>query len=170
MLACARIGAAHSIIFGGFSAQAIVDRVHDAKSKVIITCDGAWRRGSIVPLKSNVDAACAELEGTPAAIKHVITLRRCGNDVAWNPGRDKWLSSLLADAPDHCPCEHMDAEDMAFLLYTSGSTGKPKGIVHTTGGYMVFTYLTAKYVFNLVPDAGQVYWCTADIGWVTGHS
>ena len=170
MLACARIGAAHSIIFGGFSSQAIVDRVHDAKSKVIITCDGAWRRGSVVPLKSNVDAACAELEGTPAAIDHVVTLRRCGNEVAWNPGRDKWLSALLADAPDHCPCEPMDAEDMLFLLYTSGSTGKPKGIVHTTGGYMVFTYLTAKYVFNLVPDAGQVYWCTADIGWVTGHS
>ncbi len=170
MLACARIGAAHSIIFGGFSAQAIVDRVHDAKSKVIITCDGAWRRGSIVPLKSNVDAACAELEGTRAAVKHVVVFRRCGNQLAWNPGRDKWMASLLADAPDYCPCEPMDSEDMAFLLYTSGSTGKPKGILHTIGGYMVYTYLTAKYIFNLVPDVGQVYWCTADIGWITGHS
>ncbi|MCC7387132.1 MAG: acetate--CoA ligase [Phycisphaerales bacterium] len=170
MLACARIGAAHSIIFGGFSAQAIVDRVQDAKSNVIITADGAWRRGSIVPLKANVDAACADLQKANAPVDHVIVLRRCGNEVAWHPERDKWLGDLLADAPDHCPCEHMDAEDMLFLLYTSGSTGKPKGVLHTTGGYMVYTYLTSKYVFNLIPDCGQVLWCTADIGWVTGHS
>jgi acetyl-CoA synthetase len=170
MLACARIGAAHSIIFGGFSSQAIVDRVHDARSKTIITCDGAWRRGKIVPLKENVDAACAELDGTPDAVKNVIVLHRCDNDVAWHNDRDHWWHDLMTAASDDCPCEHMDSEDMLFLLYTSGSTGKPKGILHTTGGYMVYTYITAKYVFNLVPDKGQVYWCTADIGWVTGHS
>ncbi len=170
MLACARIGAAHSIIFGGFSSQAIVDRVHDADSKVIITSDGAWRRGKIVPLKANVDAACAELEGTPSEVKHVVVLHRCGNDVTMRPGRDHWLDALVSRASDRCPCEPMDAEDPLFLLYTSGSTGKPKGVLHTTGGYMVYTYLTSKYVFNLVPDAGQLFWCTADIGWVTGHS
>ncbi len=169
MLACARIGAAHSIIFGGFSSQAIIDRVQDAKSKVLVTCDGSWRRGSIVPLKANVDAACAKLEGTPEAVDHVVVLKRCENEVTMHP-RDKWWHDLVADASDDCPCEHMDAEDMLFLLYTSGSTGKPKGILHVTGGYMVHTYLTAKHVFNLLPDTGQVYWCTADIGWVTGHS
>ncbi|MFG0286489.1 MAG: acetate--CoA ligase [Phycisphaerales bacterium JB039] len=170
MLGCARIGAAHSVIFGGFSAQAIVDRVRDASSKVIITCDGAWRRGKVVSLKANVDAACAELEGTPEAVQHVVVLKRCANKVEFKPQRDKWFAAALAEAQGDCPCEPMDAEDMLFLLYTSGSTGKPKGIQHTTGGYMVYTYLTAKYVFNLIPGAGQVYWCTADIGWITGHS
>ncbi|MBK7403396.1 MAG: acetate--CoA ligase [Phycisphaerales bacterium] len=170
MLACARIGAAHSVIFGGFSSQAIVDRVHDAQSQVIITCDGAWRRGKVVPLKENVDTACAELDGTPAEVRHVVTVKRCGNEVAWRPGRDVWFADVVAAASDSCPCEPMDAEDMLFLLYTSGSTGKPKGIIHTTGGYMVYTYLTSKLVFNLIPDTGQLYWCTADIGWITGHS
>lgn len=170
LLACARIGAPHSVIFGGFSAQAIVDRVVDAQSKVIITCDGAWRRGTIVPLKDNVDAACAELEGTKNAVQNVVVLKRCQNKVSWEAKRDHWWSELASDASDQCPCEEMDSEDMLFLLYTSGSTGKPKGIVHTTGGYMVFTYLTSKYVFNLVPDKDQMFWCTADIGWVTGHS
>jgi acetyl-CoA synthetase len=166
MLACARIGAAHSVIFGGFSAQAIKDRVEDAKSRVIVTCDGGWRRGKIVPLKANVDAAAAETE----LIETVIVLKRCGNEIEWSDGRDHWWHELVEPASDDCPCAPMDSEDMLFLLYTSGSTGKPKGILHTTGGYMVYTYLTTRYVFNLVPDQGQVYWCTADIGWVTGHS
>jgi acetyl-CoA synthetase len=166
MLACARIGAAHSVIFGGFSAQAIVDRVEDASSRVVVTCDGGWRRGKIVPLKANVDAAAESTR----LIEKVVVLRRCDNDVEWADGRDRWWHDLVEDASDDCPCAPMASEDMLFLLYTSGSTGKPKGILHTTGGYMVYTYLTAKYVFNLVPDRGQVYWCTADIGWVTGHS
>ena len=166
MLACARIGAAHSVIFGGFSAQAIADRVQDAGSRIVVTCDGGWRRGKIVPLKDNVDTAT----GMTDCIETVVVLKRCGNDIAWTDGRDHWWHDVVAAASEDCPCEHMDSEDMLFLLYTSGSTGKPKGIVHTTGGYMVYTYLTSKYVFNLVPDRDQVFWCTADIGWVTGHS
>ena len=170
MLACARIGAAHSIIFGGFSSQAIVDRVKDAKSKTIITCDGAWRRGKVVPLKDNVDAACDELNRTPDAVDSVVVLKRCHNAITHHALRDHDWAEITAAASDDCPCEPMNAEDMLFLLYTSGSTGKPKGILHTTGGYMVYTYLTSKLTFNLGPDAGQLYWCTADIGWVTGHS
>jgi len=184
MLACARIGAPHSVIFGGFSAQAIADRVADAASKVIITCDGAWRRGKVIPLKENVDAACASLDAAGYSVDHVIVFRRCGNPTAWhvsgkNGGRDHWWHDLMMVAPDWCEAERMDSEDMLFLLYTSGSTGKPKGIVHTTGGYLVFAATTARYVFNLMSDTaggrtasgrGQVYWCTADIGWVTGHS
>jgi acetyl-CoA synthetase len=166
MLACARIGAAHSVIFGGFSAQAIKDRVEDARSRVVVTCDGGWRRGKIVELKANVAAAAADTD----LIENVVVLKRCANDIAWTDGRDHWWHELVEAASDDCPCEPMDSEDMLFLLYTSGSTGKPKGILHTTGGYMVYTYLTSKYVFNLVPDRGQVFWCTADIGWVTGHS
>ena len=166
MLACARIGAAHSVIFGGFSAQAIADRVEDAGSRIVVTCDGGWRRGKIVPLKDNVDTAT----GMTDCVETVVVLKRCGNDIAWTDGRDHWWHDVVAAASEDCPCEPMDSEDMLFLLYTSGSTGKPKGIVHTTGGYMVYTYLTSKYVFNLVPDRDQVFWCTADIGWVTGHS
>ena len=166
MLACARIGAVHSVIFGGFSAQAIADRVEDAGSRIVVTCDGGWRRGKIVPLKDNVDTAT----GMNDCVETVVVLKRCGNDIAWTDGRDHWWHDVVAAAGDDCPCEHMDSEDMLVLLYTSGSTGKPKGIVHTTGGYMVYTYLTSKYVFNLVPDRDQVFWCTADIGWVTGHS
>jgi len=179
-LACARIGAPHSVIFGGFSSHAIADRVVDAKSKIIITCDGAWRRGKVVPLKQNVDEACEKVADQGHSVEHVVAVKRCGNEVAWVPPRDRWWADLVDAQSDDCPCEHMEAEDMLFLLYTSGSTGKPKGIVHTTGGYMVYTYLTSKYTFNLVPDlaepnrpdgpSGQVYWCTADIGWVTGHS
>ncbi len=165
-LACARIGAPHSVIFGGFSSQAIADRVEDAKSKIVITCDGSWRRGKIVPLKDNVDAATK----LTSCIKKVIVLKRCDNKVSWVEGRDMWWSSVCEAQEEDCPCEEMDAEDMLFLLYTSGSTGKPKGIIHTTGGYMVYTYLTSKFVFNLKPDTEQVYWCTADIGWITGHS
>jgi acetyl-CoA synthetase len=170
MLACARIGAVHSVIFGGFSSQAIADRVRDADSKVIITGDGSWRRGKVVPLKDNVDAACDDLADTPNRVDHVIVLKRCHNEIAWHDGRDEWYHEVVEGVRDTCPCEPMDSEDMLFLLYTSGSTGKPKGIVHTTGGYMVYAYLTSKYVFNLVPGRDQVYWCTADIGWITGHS
>ena len=166
MLACARIGAAHSVIFGGFSASAIADRVQDAKSTVILTCDGAWRRGSVVPLKANVDEACEQLPD----LKHVVVLNRCGNDIEMKPGRDHDWQSLVERQSDECPCEEMDSEAILFLLYTSGSTGKPKGIVHTTGGYMVQTAQSSKNTFNLRPDANQVYWCTADVGWITGHS
>ncbi|MCH8005588.1 MAG: acetate--CoA ligase [Planctomycetes bacterium] len=166
MLACARIGAPHSVIFAGFSAKAIADRVEDAGSRIIVTADGGWRRGKVVELKANVDDAAQMTD----LLETVVVLKRCGNDIPWTEGRDHWWHDLVADASTECPCEPMDSEDMLFLLYTSGSTGKPKGIVHTTGGYMVFTYLTSKYVFNLVPEKDQVYWCTADIGWVTGHS
>jgi acetyl-CoA synthetase len=166
MLACARIGAAHSVIFGGFSASAIVDRVHDAKSRVILTCDGAWRRGSVVPLKANVDEACRSLP----EVEHVVCLKRCGNAIETTPGRDHDWHALVEGRSEDCPCEPMDSEALLFLLYTSGSTGKPKGIVHTTAGYCLHTALTARNTFNLHPDRGQVYWCTADVGWVTGHS
>ncbi|MEZ6318706.1 MAG: acetate--CoA ligase [Phycisphaerales bacterium] len=168
-LACARLGAAHSVIFGGFSAQAIADRVQDASSKIIVTCDGAWRRGTVVPLKHNVDEAIGIL-GAKSTVEHVVVLKRCDNEVAWDDKRDVWWSDAVGRASAECPCEPLDSEHMSFLLYTSGSTGKPKGVQHCTGGYMVHTYLTSKYVFNLIPDCGQVYWCTADIGWVTGHS
>lgn len=169
MLACARIGAPHSVIFGGFSAQAIADRVADARSGVILTCDGAWRRGKVVELKSNVDAAIEQM-GDDSPVKHVVTLKRCNNRTVDHAPRDHDWNELVDKQPITCPCEPMDVEDMLFLLYTSGSTGKPKGIVHTTGGYMVFTATTARYTFNLIPDKGQVYWCTADCGWITGHS
>ncbi len=168
MLACARIGAPHSIIFGGFSASAIADRVNDCKSKVVITCDGAWRRGGVVPLKKNVDEALAQASGV---VQHVIVLKRCGNDVNMTPGRDHDWHDLMKRASAKNNPEQMDAEDLLFLLYTSGTTGKPKGIMHTTGGYMVYTYLSAKFVFDLHPeDRSSLYWCTADIGWITGHS
>ena len=177
-LACARIGAVHSVIFGGFSSSAIVDRVRNASSKVIVTCDGSWRRGKVVPLKQNVDGACEELGGL---VERVVCVKRTNNDTGWAEGHDVWWHDLVADASGDCPCEPLDSEATAFLLYTSGSTGKPKGIEHTVGGYMVHTYLTSKYVFNMIPGLdepkrddplpdGQVYWCTADIGWITGHS
>tara|TARA_R110002073_G_scaffold118918_1_gene258195 strand:- start:21218 stop:23254 length:2037 start_codon:yes stop_codon:yes gene_type:complete len=170
MLACARIGAPHSVIFGGFSAQAIADRVSDANSKMIITCDGSWRRGKIVPLKKNVDDAITMLnEHDDQPVEHVLCLGRCHNDISWGE-LDRCWDEEMGKVSDDCPCEHMDAEDMLFLLYTSGSTGKPKGIVHTTGGYMAHTYMTSKYAFNLIPDQNQVFWCTADCGWITGHS
>ncbi|MBX3352196.1 MAG: acetate--CoA ligase [Phycisphaeraceae bacterium] len=174
MLACARLGAAHSIIFGGFSAQAIADRVVDAKSRVLVTADAGWRRGQIVPLKDNVDAACAQT----GVVDHVIVVQRCSNDVAWHHDRtgengnkrDHWWHDLMQGVSDECPCEPMGSEDLLFVLYTSGTTGKPKGIMHTTGGYMVFTAMTSRLTFDLHPGKGQVYWCTADIGWITGHS
>lgn len=169
MLACARIGAPHSVIFGGFSAQAIADRVDDAKSKMILTCDGSWRRGKVVPLKKNVDDAIESM-GDECPVQSVLVLNRTNCGAQMNDGIDSdWANEVQAASAD-CPCEELDAEDMLFLLYTSGSTGKPKGIVHTTAGYMTFTYMTSKYTFNLIPDQNQVFWCTADCGWITGHS
>jgi acetyl-CoA synthetase len=177
ILACARIGAAHSVIFGGFAPHAITERVIDASSRVIITADGGYRRGETVPLLKNVADACEALAGTPNRVRDVIVLRRTGHDTASvasslrrSVGTLSDYQSLLKSVSDECACEPMDAEDMLFLLYTSGSTGKPKGIVHTTAGYLLYTAYTAKLVFNLVPDRGQLFWCTADIGWVTGHS
>ena len=164
MLACARIGAPHSVIFGGFSVQAIVDRVVDAGSTVVITADGGWRRGKVVPLKQNVDDACAQC----SQIKTVVVQKRCENEVTMQPGRDHWWHELTANASADCPAEPCDSEDMLFLLYTSGTTGKPKGIMHATAGYMVYTAYTSKLVFDLKPD--DVYWCSADCGWITGHS
>jgi len=164
MLACARIGAPHSIIFGGFAAHAIRDRVQDAESKMIITSDGGWRRGSEVPLKTTVDEAMTECP----TVERVVVVKRTESSVAMEPGRDVWWHEAMADASADYPAEQLDAEHPLYVLYTSGSTGKPKGILHTTGGYMVGTYLTSKYVFDLKED--DIYWCTADIGWVTGHS
>ncbi|MGA1192070.1 MAG: AMP-binding protein, partial [Bdellovibrionota bacterium] len=156
LLACARIGVAHSVIFGGFSAQAIADRVQDAKSRIIITADGLNRRGQIIPLKEKVDEAIFLLEHS--IVEKVIYVKRCGNRVKHSHEQDVTWDSLMESTSDDCPPEPLDSEHMSFLLYTSGSTGKPKGIQHTIGGYMVHTYLSAKYVFNLIPDAGQVYW------------
>ncbi|HUB26427.1 MAG TPA: acetate--CoA ligase [Tepidisphaeraceae bacterium] len=164
MLACARLGAPHSVIFGGFSSQAIADRVIDADSHFIITADGGHRRGAVVALKNNVDEALTKTD----KVKKVIVLKHVGQAIKMVEGRDVWWSDVIAGQEIDCPAEPMDAEDLLFVLYTSGSTGKPKGIVHTTGGYMVGAYLTSKYVFDLKDT--DVYWCTADIGWVTGHS
>jgi acetyl-CoA synthetase len=164
MLACARIGAPHSVVFGGFSAQSLRDRINDAEAKILITADGGLRGGKGVPLKQNADEA---LEDTPT-IQNSIVVRRTGEDVPFQEGRDLWFHELVADAEDECPAEEMDAEDILFILYTSGSTGKPKGVVHTTGGYLTHVYATTKWIFDIKDD--DVYWCTADIGWVTGHS
>ena len=167
MLACARIGAVHSIIFGGFSATAIRDRVEDGHSKLLITCDGSWRRAKNVPLKANVDDALTQTD----LVENVIVYQRTECDVDMTAGRDHWWHELMKDASADCPAEHMDAEDLLFILYTSGSTGKPKGIMHTTGGYMVHAYMTSKLTFDLhADDPDELYWCTADIGWITGHS
>jgi acetyl-CoA synthetase len=164
VLACARIGAPHSVVFGGFSSQALRDRIEDGGCTAVITADGGWRRGEVFPLKAQVDEA---VEGNDA-VHTVFVVRRGENDVTWQEGRDVWYHEALAAADPDCPPEPMDSEDVLFLLYTSGSTGKPKGIVHTTGGYMVGTYLTTRYVFDLREE--DIYWCTADVGWVTGHS
>ena len=165
MLACARIGAAHSVVFGGFSSQSLADRINDAQAKVLITADGGWRRGEVFPLKAHADTA---LESTPS-IEHVVVVRRGGNEVAMQSGRDYWYHELMAQASATCVAEPMDSEQLLFLLYTSGTTGKPKGIMHTTGGYLTQVAYTFKYVFDHHPGQ-DVYWCTADVGWVTGHS
>ena len=165
MLACSRIGAIHSVVFGGFSADALRDRINDAEARVLITADGAWRRGSVVPLKANADEA---LEECPT-IEHVIVLKRCENEIAWTEGRDVWWHDAVSVENDDCPPEPMNSEDLLYLLYTSGTTAKPKGIMHTTGGYLTGAAFTHKYVFDLHADT-DIYWCAADIGWVTGHT
>ncbi len=164
MLACARIGVAHSVVFGGFSAQALVDRIEDGGCVAVITADGSWRRGALLALKPQVDEAVAQTSG----VHTVFVVRRAGNPVAFDARRDVWLHEAAARASADCPPEPMDSEDLLFLLYTSGSTGKPKGIVHTTGGYLVGAYLSTQFVFDLRDD--DVFWCTADVGWITGHS
>ena len=164
MLACARIGATHSIVFGGFSATALVDRITDAQASAVITQDGAFRRGSEIRLKPAVDEA---LVSCPS-VKSVIVYKRTGSELSMKVGRDHWWHELMAGASDACEAEPLDAEHPLFILYTSGSTGKPKGVLHTTGGYSVGTYITTKWVFDLKDE--DIYWCTADIGWVTGHS
>ena len=167
MLACARLGAPHTVVFGGFSAESLSGRLNDMGCELLITQDEAWRKGSPVPLKRNVDDALAE----SPTVKKAIVLRRTGNDVPMQEGRDDWWHELVAEESDDaasCPCEPMDSEDLLYLLYTSGTTAKPKGIVHTTGGYLVGSATTHHYIFDVKPDS--VYWCAADVGWVTGHS
>jgi len=164
MLACARIGAIHSVVFGGFSAESLKDRINDQEAKVLVTADGGWRRGNVVQLKRIADEAVADCP----SIDSVVVVRRTGLSVNFDEKRDRWWHELMAEASASCEPEQMDAEDPLYILYTSGTTGKPKGILHTTGGYLVGTYATSKWVFDLKDE--DVYWCTADIGWVTGHS
>ncbi|MGE4602946.1 MAG: acetate--CoA ligase [Planctomycetota bacterium] len=164
MLACARIGAAHSVVFGGFSAESLRERIDDASCTAVITQDGSWRRGSVIELKKNVDDSLVGQQ----TVKHVLVLKRCENEVDWHQGRDHWWHDVVPGQSDQCDAEEMDAEDLLYILYTSGSTGKPKGIVHTCGGYMTGVSATFRYVFDIKDD--DLYWCTADCGWVTGHS
>jgi acetyl-CoA synthetase len=172
MLACTRVGAVHSVVFGGFSAQSVADRIFDCQAKMVITCDGGFRRGAIVPLKKNVDDALllkdASGKSLTKTIEKVIVHRRAGNEIHIEEGRDVWWHRELEYVDANCPAEKMDSEAPLFILYTSGSTGKPKGILHTTGGYLLGAKMTSKYVFDLRDE--DVYWCTADVGWVTGHS
>jgi len=164
MLACARIGAVHSVIFGGFSAEAVADRNNDAGARILITADGGWRRGKVIPLKENVDAALLK----SPSIEKVIVFNRCNLKVDMKPGRDYWWHEEMASSSAICPAEPFDSEHPLFILYTSGSTGKPKGILHTSAGYLLGTSATHKWVFDLKEE--DVYWCTADVGWITGHS
>ena len=164
MLACARIGAVHSVVFGGFSPDSLRDRINDCDSTCVITADEGLRGGRTVPLKANADAALAETQG----VHTCLVVRRTGAEVGWQDGRDVWYHEAVDAASDDCPPEEMDAEDPLFILYTSGSTGKPKGVLHTTGGYMVYVSMTHEYVFDY--HEGDIYWCTVDVGWVTGHS
>ncbi len=168
MLACARIGAVHSVIFGGFSSEAIADRNHDAQAVAVITADGGWRRGAQLPLKKNVDAALASTANGPTTVKHVVVLKRTGQPCDMVPGRDVWWHDLVAGMPADKPPAAMDSEAPLFILYTSGSTGKPKGIKHSTAGYVLWAKTTAEWVFDLQED--DLFWCTADCGWITGHS
>ena len=164
MLACARIGAIHSVVFGGFSPESLKNRILDCQSNIVITADGAYRGNKIIPLKANTDEAVKSCMN----VHTVLVLKRTGSDVNWNEDRDVWWDDIVSVQSSECPCEPMNAEDPLFILYTSGSTGKPKGVMHTTGGYMVYTSLTHEYIFDYHP--GEVYWCTADVGWITGHS
>ena len=164
LLACARIGAPHTVIFGGFSAESLAGRIQDCKAKVLVTADGGYRRGKVVPLKENADGAAAVCP----TLENVVVYRRTGGHVAWTPGRDHWWHELMDGASAICPPEPLDSEHPLYILYTSGSTGKPKGILHTTGGYLLGATMTTRWVFDLKDD--DTYWCTADVGWVTGHS
>jgi acetyl-CoA synthetase len=167
VLACARIGAVHSVIFAGFSSESIKDRILDCDARMVITADGGWRRGNVLPLKNIVDEAVKDVQ----CVEHVVVVKRAHGDpfpCHIEDGRDHWYHRLMADASPKCPAAEMESEEMLFLLYTSGTTGKPKGIIHTTGGYMTYAYYTAKHVFDLKDS--DVYWCTADVGWITGHS
>lgn len=166
MLACARIGAPHTVVFGGFSAEALKDRLVDAQAKVVVTADGGWRKDAIVPLKEQVDKALAE--GGAPCVKNVLVVRRTGQPVAMQADRDHWWHELQRGVAATCAAEPMDSEDLLFILYTSGTTGKPKGVVHTTGGYNLYSHITTQWVFDLQDT--DVYWCTADVGWITGHS
>ncbi len=166
MLACARIGAVHSVVFGGFSPDALAGRIHDCESNIVITADEGRRGGKHIPLKANVDAAAERADVT--TLEKVLVIKNTGNDINWVDGRDEWLHDMEEQVDADCPCEEMGAEDPLFVLYTSGSTGKPKGVLHTTGGYLVYASMTHEYVFDY--QQGDVYWCTADVGWVTGHS
>ncbi|UBF23883.1 acetate--CoA ligase [Kovacikia minuta CCNUW1] len=166
MLACARIGAPHSVVFGGFSAEALRDRLIDAEAKLVITADGGWRKDAIVPLKDQVDKALAN--NSAPSVQNTLVVKRTGQSISMEPGRDHWWHDLQAGAAADCPAEPMDSEDMLFILYTSGSTGKPKGVVHTTAGYNLYTHMTTQWIFDLREE--DVYWCTADVGWITGHS
>jgi len=166
MLACARIGAVHSVVFGGFSPDALAGRIHDCESNIVITADEGVRGGKSIPLKANVDVAAENKAVT--TLEKVLVIKNTGNPIGWVDGRDAWLHETEAGVDADCPCEEMGAEDPLFILYTSGSTGKPKGVLHTSGGYLVYAALTHEYVFDYHP--GDIYWCTADVGWVTGHS
>ena len=166
MLACARIGAAHSVVFGGFSAEALRDRLIDGAAKLVVTADGGWRKDAIVPLKDQVDKALAN--GAVPSVENVLVVERTKQKTHMEPGRDHWWHDLHKGVSADCPAEPMDSEDMLFILYTSGSTGKPKGVVHTTAGYNLYTHMTTKWIFDLQDT--DVYWCTADVGWITGHS